>query len=296
VIEAVVVVGILGAWLASGIWHEALYGSKLSSALGKPAVHPNSILGVIDEFNNDKSDLDKPSQLWAFVVGCLLFSLPALVGIWRDLIRSGKPRIDNEAPKPDVREAAFCILLCIAVPILLVFAAGREVRFYYPRYLAFCAAPYYVMAARGLLSIGFRPLQWLAITAAVFFSFQALRANYFVPYKENFRDPIAYMAGRSSPGDCHVVEPAPGLWGIPDDVRWAWSLYQPSQPPLSIDPLGSLNEAKCQRLWLITDFSAYADPAPSIRILENTLARDFQQVDRQSYFRVEITLYQRKRQ
>jgi hypothetical protein len=128
----------------------------------------------------------------------------------------------------------------------------------------------------------------------VAFSIYSLRANYFVPYKEDFRDAIAYVAEHATNGDCNVVEPERGLWGIPDDVRWAWSVYRQDLPPFTVHPLDSITATACRRVWLIMDYSAYGHPEPLIREVENTVAQNFVPTARQVYYRVQVNLYERK--
>ena len=137
------------------------------------------------------------------------------VRIWGvDFQRAGRDWVSarvayrDEEKRSSRRDSAVFLLLLSALPLVIALAIGLVIRFYEYRYLSFCVAPYYVLIARGMTSFRIRAAAPLLACAALFYSGFALRANYLVPHKENFRDSTTYLAAHSQPGDCYVVVPS----------------------------------------------------------------------------------------
>src|SRR6185295_5035209 len=98
---------------------------------------------------------------------------------------------------------------------------GRVIQFYDARYIAYCAIPYYILVARGWSQLKSPVPRILVILVGLTCSIYALRAVYFIPYKQNYRDALAYVSGHSKSGDCYAYESrAPLLRGI--ELRRAW--------------------------------------------------------------------------
>jgi hypothetical protein len=137
-------------------------------------------------------------------------------------------------------------LLLWAVPLASVLALGAVLNVQYNiRYVAFCIAPYYILAAAGLSRLPGAWLRHVAIVAIVAYSGYALTANYRVPYKENYRDAIRFVTGEAQPGDCYAFVP----FGTPP---LSWSIYASDSPAprLAIDR--DAEAAACRRIWVIT--------------------------------------------
>jgi hypothetical protein len=281
---ALIIAGFLAAWLASGPLHEVLYGPKMAGERGKAwSERWFAPFELINVFNNGRTNmLYGLAPWWTFLLGGLIFSLPAVIGLARSLIKS--PKDEPGAP----RESAVFLLLSSALPVVISLAIGLFIRFYEYRYLSFCAAPYYVLIARGMTSFRSRVAAPLLVCVALFYSAFALRANCFVPYKENFRDSLNYLAAHSQAGDCYVVVPA----GENYHFQMAWDVYAARRPPLVFTRLNAMEAQTCGRAWLIT--STRGNSVDTVRLAQNArkqLDARFPVIDRQSYFWITLDLY-----
>jgi len=268
----------VGVWMASGVLQAALRNHRVG--LGPSSEHWYTILTVLNIFNNGRSNgFPNPAPWWSFPIGLVVFSLPATLPV-TIAIRRKEPE-----------NSVFLLLLC-GIPLLLALAMGLIVPFFDIRYVGFCAAPYYVLVARGLTLLNSRRAYTGAVFLTVAYSVYGLRANYLLPYKEDHRDALNYIAQHRQPRDCYVAVPP---WQE-REVRWAWSIYNRDLSELVTMPASSINSAGCGRIWLIS--VTYMDQPLSFqrsREAKALLAKDYSQVDRQSYFWVETGLYEPKR-
>ena len=278
-------------WLSSGIIGEALHGKKVSMSANQnpPAEHWYTVFTVLNTFNNGRPDgLLESAPWWTFVAGGVLFSLPAAFALWPLARRHGHTRLEES----ERQSLAYLVVLC-AVPIVLAFGAGFLFAFYNIRYIAFCAAPYYILVARGIARSpsAWRPALMVALLA---YSALSLRANYFIPYKEDYKQAFASVAHDYQPGDCAVVAPP---WEE-RQARWAWSIYEGDRPALPMFPIEAVisGAERCNRVWLISVF--YRDNPPALRDAQSArtrLAQTYAGTDRRRFFWVDIDLYEAHR-
>jgi 4-amino-4-deoxy-L-arabinose transferase-like glycosyltransferase len=277
------------AWFASGVLREVLYGPKVAANLGHSfSDHWYAPFELVAVFNNGRADgIAAPVVAWSYLLGGLVFVIPALIAlrpmVWR---REG----DASALRSN---SAFLFLLC-AVPAVLAVAAGRVIRFYDARYIAYCAAPYYVLVARGWSQLKFASLRIAVIAVGLLYSIYALRAVYFIPYKQNYRDAMAYISVHSMPGDCYAYEnKLPILRGT--ELRRAWELFQGGRPEMTLQPVASVVTMPCQRVWFVTTWIAQMPGlAAVVQKAQQPLESSFVRTDEQSYYRVGVSLYERK--
>ncbi|HYK61136.1 MAG TPA: glycosyltransferase family 39 protein [Bryobacteraceae bacterium] len=217
-----IVAAFLAAWLASGPLQEALDGPKMANERGKAwSERWFAPFELVNVFNNGRpNSLYSLGPWWTFVFGGLIFSVPAVIGLARAVAYR------DEEKRSSRRDSAVFMLLLSALPLVIALAIGLVIRFYEYRYLSFCVAPYYVLIARGMTSFRIRAAAPLLACAALFYSGFALRANYLVPHKENFRDSTTYLAAHSQPGDCYVVVPS----GEDYHFHMAWYVYASGMP------------------------------------------------------------------
>jgi 4-amino-4-deoxy-L-arabinose transferase-like glycosyltransferase len=273
-------------WVFGGVLQQALSGSKIR-AVASAREHWYTIFTVVNEFNNGRvNGFSESAPIWTFLLGGALFTLPALLGLRRVM----SPPLDEQ--RDIQRENGIFLAVLFGVPIILAFSAGATMGFYYDRYVAFCALPYYLLAARGIQSLDSLMLRRAFIGLGIAYSVYALRANYSLPSKENYRDSLAYVAQFSKAGDCYVV----GTPWLEQQVQRAWSIYQPTRPELSLTELDSLSPAggACGRVWLIT--IAAQDRGDAIRLrheAQNQLAAHYSATNKQEFFWSEVDLYQR---
>jgi mannosyltransferase len=287
---AALIFGSCAAWFASGVLHEVLYGLKIVRSLGHSfSDHWYAPFELVAVFNNGRADgIAAPVVPWTYVFGGIVFFLPAVMAliasVWRPS-RDASGRFQNST----VILAIFC-----AVPAVLAISTGRVIRFYDPRYIAYCAAPYYVLVARGWSQLKVPAARIAVIAVGLLYSVYALRAVYFIPYKQNYRDAMSYVAGHSMPGDCYAYsDKAPLMRGI--ELKRAWDLFQAGRPGMALDPVETVVGMPCQRVWFV---ATWLWPMPGVKLslekAKHVLETAFTPVEEQSYFRVGVTLYKRK--
>jgi hypothetical protein len=162
---------------------------------------------------------------------------------------------------------------------------------YHVRYVLFCTVPYYVLAAKGITTIPVPALRAVWIFGIVLFSCFALRANYFRPYKEDYRDALLHLASAQQPGDCMVISPDPKS----DLPSREWAVYVPSRtPPRVIPPDAIQSDAgNCDRVWFLAGQILPSD-ADQLRQFERKLPTSFTETEERHYFWVSTTLFTRQ--
>ena len=197
-----------------------------------------TIAGTINRFSNGAvAGLLESTPPWTFAVGALLFGGPLLVLV------AGAFRRDR-ATAPERRLVVFALLLWL-VPLASVLAAGFALNVQFNvRYVAFCIAPYYILVGAGLATMPGTLARTVVLAAIVVYSGVALAANYRVPYKENFRDAIAFITPQEARDDCYAFVP---FGGPPLE----WSIYSTHRPERLLKP-DAASAAGCRRIWVIT--------------------------------------------
>jgi 4-amino-4-deoxy-L-arabinose transferase-like glycosyltransferase len=277
-------------WLSSGIIGQALHGQKaqkLASAHSGPAYgHWFTAIASLNTFNNGRlNGLLSSAPWWTFIVGGVLFALPAALAMRPPVVRQHESTDEGTE-----RENLVFLLLLLAVPTAVAFTAGFLRRPYEVRYIAFCAAPYYILVARGISTMRSAALRWAFIVFLLAYSAWSLRANYFIPYKEDYKNALASLARDYQPGDCAVVAPP---WEE-RQARWAWSIYEGDQQEPRVIPLDSAlsSAAGCKRVWLISvihqDWPRATEEAESAR---RRLAQTYAEIERRRFFWVDIDLF-----
>lgn len=271
----------LGAWMAGGVLREALHGGKVS--LVPSSEHWYTFITVLNIFNNGRvNGFPNAAPWWSFPIGFALLTVPAANAVVGSIAGGGEQR---------AKESTLFLVLLGVLPIAFALAMGLVIPFFDIRYVGFCAAPYYILVARGLTSLHSRTMFAGMLAAGLAFSTYGLRSNYFLPYKENHRDSLSYIAKHSQPGDCYVAVPP---WEE-RQVRWAWAIYNPSLPELVAMPAEAIPSSSCGRIWLISvAYMNIANAFQRTREAQELLAGDYLQVQKQSYFWVETALYERK--
>jgi 4-amino-4-deoxy-L-arabinose transferase-like glycosyltransferase len=194
---------------------------------------------TIGRFSNGAVDgLLNSTPLWTFTVVAALFGVPLA---WL-VARAATARLGAAAGE---RRATVFALLLWAVPLGAVFTLGAALNVQYNvRYAAFCIAAYYVLVGAGATRLA-RPWRTIVIVAIVAYSGLSLRANYAVPYKENYRDAVALFTREAAPDDCVAFVPFGGQ-------PLQWSLYGAPPPARRLTLQPAAGEAPCPRLWVVT--------------------------------------------
>ena len=227
-------------------WYYIALGAQLQQASGRAqpsyfAVGPWTVVSALNRFSNGGvSGLPYPAPRWTFFAGALLFGGPIILM----LVRAWRP-----PGVADPRERRSTVLVCLlwAVPLVSAYLLSLLMSIQYDvRYIVYAIAAYYVLAGAGLARLRAPALECLAAIALVCYSGYALRANYFIPYKENYRDAIQLVAGQAEPDDCLAFVPFGGL-----PLEWPVYAPRPSAPRLTVDRDPS-SASKCRRIWVFT--------------------------------------------
>lgn len=268
-------------WLASGVIEQALRSPKTRPAEQPPwfAVHFGTLASALNRFNNGGlAGVIESTPRLSFLAGGLLFTVPALLGL--------KPAFARRTAGDQMRRDPVVLLAILwLLPLVLVIGLGALNVQYDVRYVAFCAAPYYILVARGLCGLNSPLLRYAFVVLLLAYSALALRANYFIPYKENYRDALAHLAGQYREGDCCSFLPF-------GETPLAWSIYHGDHPGLkTVTPDGvASGDVRADRVWLVMYRRvewAIQRCEEARRKLETTHCK----IDERQYFWVVVCLY-----
>jgi hypothetical protein len=132
------------------------------------------------------------------------------------------------------------------------------------------------------------------VAVGLLFSLYALRSVYFIPYKQNYRDAMAYVSEHTMPGDCYAYENnSPLLRGT--ELRRAWEYFQGGRPERTLHTVASVVTMPCQRVWFVSTWIAQIPAfAAIVQKAQQPLESAFAKTNEQSYYRVGVSLYERK--
>jgi len=280
--------GILAAvlylpWLTTGVVQQAINSHQVTPAELPPwyLTRWSTPIAVVAAFNNSlmAGVLNSP-PLWAVAAGALLFSLPAA---WAARVLVNTPADADDVTR---RENIVLLLVLGILPVAITLIAGAFGVQFDVRYIAFCVVPYYVLVARGIATMRPATLQFVAVVLILLFSASALRANYYMPYKENYRDAFAYVANHRQPGDCWLFLPLED-----EPARWGWRVYH-DEPELRFTPLAEAvaEPGRCPRLWVI-EYRRRGWLSPRIVQGLRALETGHTRIDQQEYFWMHVGLF-----
>ena len=190
-------------------------------------------------FNNGNFEsIEQSTTVSQTLLGLVVFTLPAAGALWYTR-RTGP-------------QGVVLGLLLAAIPVamaIVVGALGVVLNF---RHYSFAVPGYYLAVAIGW-RVCFQNtasrVAWLAIVAGI--SAFALRANYFVVTKPDYRAGFLPLAQSYRSGDC--VTTRPRAWR--NQVHFAWEVYYRDRGTLRLVPFDALSTAStaCERLWVVWD-------------------------------------------
>jgi hypothetical protein len=239
----------------------------------------------LNEFNSGRVDgFYAPAPLWTFALGGVLFLLPALLALTR--------RKDAAAGNKADTTGEMFLAIQFGLPVALGLVAGMVVNAQAVRYIGFALAPYLILCARGLDRLKSPVLRAATLALALGYSAYAMRAIYSIPYKEDHRAALAHVARNAQPGDCFVITPAEAR-----QVPWVWSIYQPGLPPLKPTPLDAAMDpnSSCSRVWMIAVLKDNMYKMRWARTARQRLESEYSLASRQSFFWIDVSLYQREK-
>jgi 4-amino-4-deoxy-L-arabinose transferase-like glycosyltransferase len=277
-------------WMASGV---------ISSIIGNPfifngrtwhTIHWFNFFAAVNSFNNGKiAGILLSAPRWTFVAGGLLFGLPAVLALKNLLVAKSGCATAERLDREGVVLAGILWLLPLCAILGLGYALDAQ---FYVKYVSFCAPPYYLLVARGISELRSNPLRWGLLALIVAYSVNALRTNYFMQSKSNFRDAFAYVESNHKAADCGVFIP-----NLSPGIQRLWSFYGAGRPyPFRVIPQEALaaGQSECDRVWVLSrdeweSQQAWAQTEPG-RLLNSTHS----EIEETRYYSVRVGLYERE--
>jgi mannosyltransferase len=242
---------------------------------------------TINFFNNGRViGLLDDGPPWTWLVGGVLFTAPVMLA-FASLVWPSKL-------EPDCFHKRGTILLGILwlVPTAIVIFIGYALNFPYDvRYVSFCTLPYYILVGRGILLLPGLMLPGSIVLMLVAYSTFSLRSNYFIPYKENYRDALRHVVSHYQESDCIISSPFGK--GLP--AQWFLYQYDKIRPSVRVTDVESVmsHRIHCDRLW----FVAYRRVTVAIRLneaAEQDLERSYRRVEETKFFWVHVSVFEPK--
>jgi hypothetical protein len=266
-------------WLTSGVLQAATHSGKtFSGANPWWSVHWYTFFTAVNFFNNGRAaGLLTSAPLWTYPIGAVLFSIPAVLAFF--LSPEGRDR----------QHFWLCAMLWL-LPILGALAGGLMNLQYDVRYVAFCAAPYYILVGRGISAIPRGVARAGLIVLLLGYTANSLRANYFMVRREDFRGAATYVQNHGRPGDCAVFLPR-------FRVPLQWTVEQPDGASLRVLDASDYekNRTSCDRIWTISWYSGGNSlHVEATKAQQDRLEASHTRVDDQHYTWVDVALFSRK--
>ncbi len=215
-------------------------------------VHWRTIFDNLHSFNNGLS-----TAFWAYALGGLLITLPAVAAL--AVLFHG--RHDEEKR---TQEAVGLMASLMLIPLVVALGAGVLGVPYSLRYVLPCAAPYYVLAAYGILRLKSGALR-AAVAGLIVASGAVADARVFDGRDAGHRV-MAAMSPYLRPGDCGAF-----LWIVTNPPSWLALWDSNAAAPLLPLPRADLHSvsyrlipestlpaafAPCSRIWVV-DFTEH---------------------------------------
>lgn len=243
---------------------------------------------AVNFFNNGRmfGVLDD-GPLWTWLVGGVLFTAPVILA-FASLVWDSKLGTVDRVPELGT------VLLGILwiVPMTIVVFISYALNFPYDvRYVSFCTLPYYILVSRGILLLPTPVLRGSIVLMLVAYSSLSLRSNYFIPYKENYRDALRHIANHYRESDCIINSP----FGKVLPAQWFLYQYDKIRPSVRVTDVESVmsDRIDCDRIW----FVAYRRVMFAIKLneaVERTLERSYRRVEETKFFWVHVSVFEPK--
>jgi 4-amino-4-deoxy-L-arabinose transferase-like glycosyltransferase len=245
----VLVVGLLTPWVATGMLVQSQLGKQCVLHEQPPwfRVHPTVLFRDLNQFNNGEWKGPFGGHVWwCIVTGGLLFTVPAVFAVGTAL--TGSRFLDATAKSRTFKEGVVFVAILWLLPTLLILSLSAALKVQYQvRYIIFCITPYYLLVAYGLCQLNAPLLRRGLITLVLLYSTLALQATYFLAYKENYRDALAYLAKEYQEGDFCLFLPV-------QELPIQWSIYHEHGPDLRLAQREDITARRTDdsRIWSIS--------------------------------------------
>jgi len=242
---------------------------------------------VLGSYNNARwSGLLSAPALRPRLAGFVLYTLPALLAVSPLLLLLARRRSLGREERALIL-LGVTALLTMAGPVALAVLlrdVPYDIRYTSPGIGFYCG-----LVAIGAMRLRPNSLRWAAIALMLAFGLLSLRANYFMPYKENWRDSLAWLAEEARPQDIAVFVP----YGSPPNT---WSVYHPDRSPPAHARLEEVLERKpaAGRVWLLAygrvEWAAQRGREAAAELQRN----GYTLVDRREYHWVDASIWERR--
>lgn len=176
------------------------------------------------------------------------------------------------------------VLMGIGAPIMLG-VVGMQ---FDTRYTLSALPVYYLLVAAGVAQIQPRMLRRIVLAAICVYSLVALRANYFSPYKENWRDSLALVIDAWQDGDCVTMTPDTAT--LPN----AWFAYGYEQRLPDVHYVAATDilaaSSHCQRIWFL-QYGRVNSTIEAAKALQREINHVLQPQQTWHYHWIEVMLY-----
>jgi hypothetical protein len=219
-------------------------------------------------------------------VGLVLYTLPALLAVWPVLLLLARRRALGRSEQ-GVIVLGVTAVLAMTGPVaiaMLVPGVPYDIRYTSPGIGFYCG-----LVAIGAMRLRPNGLRWTAIALMLAFALVSLRTNYFTPYKENWRDSLAWLAADVRAGDVTIFVPQ-------GRSPTTWFVYNPHRPPPVHVPVEEVLERTSAhgRVWLFaygrTLYAASKGREAAAELERNGYTR----VDRREYHWMDVSIWERR--
>jgi len=275
-------------WLTSGFVGRWIHAHQNVRGLPRAYMPWWTVLSTINTFNNGRTGgLIESSPWWTFLLGGLLFSIPALI-TFEPLLKKSL----TDSAERQLRENVLFLILLFGIPFSAVLGVCFLSASYFVRYIMFVISSYYLLVGRGISAFNRTALRAALLSACLAYSVYSLRVNYFVPYKEDYKGAYAHLAQAGQPGDCYVVVPPSREEKLL--AQWAWAIYEGSRPamtPTSLEGATS-GQATCARVWLISiERRSFPSAVKLSEGAQHVLELDHVRIEESRYFCIVLDLF-----
>lgn len=276
-------------WLTSGVVESAVRNPQgaVSDQLFARLASP---LRALNWFNNGKvAGVRDQAPWWTLPAGFVLFTVPVLLALRAHLVKEGV-RLGAASDGSD-READSVFLLAFlsVIPVVGVASLGVLHIIYDVRHVSFAIAPYYLLVARGITRVTPLMLRRLLVVAVVAYSALSFRADYFIPYKDDYRGAMRILATESRAGDCSVI---PALKSDSPSLYWD-AYYHGHAPPTRVRLEKISSSVDCKRLWLVWDTAWWQSDPQTYAAFRQQVEAAYKPGRRWSFTGMDVQLYLR---
>ena len=259
-------------WVVEVITHRLASPKAMPGRMASFPFHWYTPITIFNRFSSSPHD---PEPAWSFVLGGILFGLPAVVALWTFWKRAPK-ELSAAAMQ---RENLIFILMLTILPLIAILSLGLlHVRFQ-PRYTLLSTPYYYLLVACGISLLPGRLSRATLLAGSIVYSvFALVDHSYLHPENPDIRHALSFLAKVARPEDCAV---------FPEGVLRQWTNDHGAPPfrlidgrPDEVDPTG------CRRTWVV------ASAINQGYVIAKRVGEFASLVQRRHFYKLEVLLFQ----